>query len=224
MRAVPVVAQLSAAGEADPSLPLLREERAAAAQGRAAFNVKRSVTPAPRRVVVRKAPVVRKAVVAKQVAVRRVPVERVETDEQRGQRVLASLHYPWQRLGYRIAFLPDKHGYLGLTTPGPNLIQIYVRRSESDLVLSHSIAHELGHALDFSRGSAATRALYLSIRGLPATLTWFGCSGCTDYQTPAGDWAEVFASWLAGPGDFRSMVAGPPGAAQRAALSPLFQL
>ncbi len=166
--------------------------------------------------------------VARRPVVRRVPAPTVrrlvESPAQRGARVLASLHYPYQRLGYRIQFLPDKHGYLGLTVPEQRLIQIYVRSSESDLVLSHSIAHEIGHALDFSRSSLVTHRTYLTMRGLSTSRDWFGCSGCTDYRTPAGDWAEVFAYWLAGPGDYRSQVAGAPSRTQLRALGALFAL
>ncbi|MCW2599131.1 MAG: hypothetical protein JWM02_960 [Frankiales bacterium] len=151
-------------------------------------------------------------------------VRRTESAVQRGQRVLASLHYGWQTLGYRFEFLPSRAGYLGLTIPRQKLVQIYVRGSQSDLVLAHSIAHELGHVLDLTRGSGAKRAQYLSIRTLSQRLTWYGCSGCTDYQTPAGDWAEVFAYWLAGPGDFRSQLAAAPASGQLAALGPLFRL
>jgi hypothetical protein len=151
-------------------------------------------------------------------------VRRTESAAQRGARVLASLHYPWQRLGYRVEFLPAKAGYLGQTDFDDRVVEIYVRIAESDLVLAHSIAHELGHVLDFTRGSAATRALYLSTRGLGRSLAWFGCSGCTDFRTPAGDWAEVFAYWLAGPGDFRSELAGPPTPRQLAVLRLVFSI
>jgi hypothetical protein len=170
-------------------------------------------------------PVVKRIVMpVPRVAATQRPVRRVESAAQRGARVLASLRYPYQWLGYRIEFLPDKHGYLGLTRSDQRLIQIYVRSSESDLVLSHSIAHEIGHALDFSRSSLVTHRAYLTIRGLSTSLDWYGCSGCTDYRTPAGDWAEVFAYWLAGPGDFRSQVAGAPSRTQLKALGALFAL
>lgn len=155
-----------------------------------------------------------------------VPIAHVravtETPHQRGQRLLASLHYDWKRLGYRIVFLPEKRGYLGFTDGKVKLVTIYVRTRESDLVLAHSIAHELGHVLDFTHGTPAKRAAYLSLRGINPTTAWFGCSGCTDYATPAGDWAEVFAYWLAGPGDFRSQMGQAPNKAQVAAISQLY--
>jgi hypothetical protein len=169
------------------------------------------------RAVVTAAPV-RTAVVTAVPAVRRT-----ETQVQRGQRVYAGLHYDVTRLGYTIRFLQGRADLLGMTDAGSRTVTVYVRRSMSDLVLSHTIAHELGHALDFSRGTAYRRSQYLGLRGL-GTREWFGCSTCTDYATPAGDWAEVFAQWLAGPGDFRSQLGPAPTAAQRAQLAELFRL
>jgi hypothetical protein len=150
------------------------------------------------------------------------PAFPLETPNHRGQRVLASLHYDWQQLGYRIVFLADKKGYLGYTDGATKTVTIWIRRSEPDLVLAHTIAHELGHALDFSRGSAAKHAAYLTMRGLNPTSNWYGCNGCTDYRTPAGDWAEVFAYWLAGPGDFRSEMGPAPDKAHMLAIAQLY--
>jgi hypothetical protein len=171
-------------------------------------------TVAPRRTVAR--PVVHRPLAAPAAAVR------AETPNQRGQRVLASLHYNWQRMGYRIVFLPERQGYLGFTDGGTKTVTIWVRRSETDLVLAHSIAHELGHVLDFTQGSAAKHAAYLTLRNLSPTTGWYGCNGCTDYRTPAGDWAEVFAYWLAGPGDFRSQMGPPPSAVRMKAIAQLY--
>ncbi|MDX6217045.1 MAG: hypothetical protein QOG99_2629 [Frankiales bacterium] len=169
---------------------------------------------APRRTVAR--PVVHRSIAAPAAPVR------IETPNQRGQRVLASLHYNWQRMGYRIVFLPERQGYLGFTDGGTKTVTIWVRRSETDLVLAHSIAHELGHVLDFTQGSAAKHAAYLTLRNLSPTTSWYGCNGCTDYRTPAGDWAEVFAYWLAGPGDFRSQMGPPPSAERMKAIAQLY--
>lgn len=143
-----------------------------------------------------------------------------ETPQQRGARLLAVLNYPYEKLGYRIEFLAPRSGYLAVTFPDRRLIQVYVRGT--DVVLKHTIAHEIGHALDFERNTASEHQSYLGIRGLPATSRWYGCSMCSDYATPAGDWAEVFAYWLAGPGDFRSRMAGPPSRAQLVALQRFF--
>lgn len=181
---------------------------------------------APRAAVVRKPAARPKPVVHKPAPVVRVVQRRAvrpaETPVQRGTRVLNSLHYDWKRLGYRIAFLPEKKGYLGFTDSGKKLVTIWIRKSESDLVLAHTIAHELGHVLDFTHGSAAKHAAYLSFRNMSPLTNWYGCNGCTDYKTPAGDWAEVFAYWLAGPGDFRSQMGPPPDAAHMKAIAQLY--
>ena len=147
-----------------------------------------------------------------------------ETYLARGTRIYNSFHYDVTKLGYRMVFKPSVHGLLGLTDGTAHTVTVYIRSSESDLVLAHSIAHEIGHALDFSRGSDAKHDLYSSIRHLSTTQFWFGCNNCTDYATPAGDWAEVFAQWLAGPGDFRSQLGGVPSAAQLSQLEDLFRL
>ncbi|MCU1601893.1 MAG: hypothetical protein JWO22_2602 [Frankiales bacterium] len=146
-----------------------------------------------------------------------------ETPNQRGQRVLASLHYNWQRLGYKVVFKPERKGYLGYTDGTTKTVTIWVRTRETDVVLAHTIGHELGHVLDFTHGNDAKHALYLSLRGISPTTPWYGCYGCTDYRTPAGDWAEVFAYWLAGPGDFRSEMGPPPSKAKMAAIAALYK-
>ena len=143
---------------------------------------------------------------------------------ERGTRIYNSFHYDVTKLGYRMVFKPSVHGLLGLTDGGARTVTVYIRSTESDLVLAHSIAHEIGHALDFSRGSEAKHQLYLSIRHLSTSQYWYGCNNCTDYATPAGDWAEVFAQWLAGPGDFRSQMAGVPSSSQLSQLGELFRL
>ena len=53
-------------------------------------------------------------------------------------------------------------------------------------------------------------------------MEWFGCDECSDYATPAGDFAEVFEYWLLGPGDFRSQMGPPPSSEQLELLSHLF--
>ena len=187
----------------------------------AARTVRRAaaVTAAP--VIVRAATPARPP--APRPAARPAPVvAAVESPAARGARVLASLGYDWQPLGYRIRFLPARDGLLGLTNPSRRLVEVYVKDSESDLVLAHTIAHELGHVVDAVHGTADRRASYLRLRGLDPGAAWFGCARCTDYATPAGDWAEVFAAWLAGPGDFRSELAGAPSNAQLQQLAPLF--
>ena len=146
----------------------------------------------------------------------------VGAEQRRGEQALARITYPWRQLGFSVSFLPGRPGLFGKTVPAEHRIEIYVRTDEDDLLLTHMVAHELGHAVDVSYSDDARRARWLQLRGIDPATPWFGCSLCTDYQTPAGDFAETFALWQAGPRDFRSRMAPPPDAQQLASLQPLF--
>ena len=146
------------------------------------------------------------------------------TPEQRGRAALDSLRYDWRALGYRVVFRPYAGGSLGTANRRARLITVYVKRAQSEQSLRVTIAHELAHALDFEHGTTVRRDSYRRLRGLSGTGSWFPCSGCNDLASPAGDFAEVFALWLAGPGDFRSQLKPAPDARQLADLVPLFQL
>jgi hypothetical protein len=147
------------------------------------------------------------------------------TPEARGQQALARINYPWQQLGYTLSFEPGRATYLGLTESDTRTIHIYVRDNESLDTLARTIGHEMGHALDFSHTSDAERSQYLAIRGINGSLDeWYSCNGCTDYTTPAGDWAETFQYWLLGPGQFWSQMGPPPTADQLAQLGAIFAI
>ena len=141
-----------------------------------------------------------------------------------GAAALDRLDYPWESLGFRVAFLPAKPGYLGLTFPEERRIDIFVRDGVTVDEVARNVAHELGHALDWTRNTAASRALYRQIRGIDVARGWFACSGCTDLSTPAGDFAETFSYWLLD-GAFPSrskLGAGSPTVDQLRLLAPLF--
>ena len=144
--------------------------------------------------------------------------------ERRGREALQSLHYPWRDLGYTVEFRTYQGGTLGTANSKTKKIVVYVRASHSRQVLRTTIAHELGHALDFEYATVERRRDYRSIRKLNQSTRWYPCNGCSDYDSHAGDWAEVFAVWLAGPGDFRSNVAPAPSKEQLRRLAPLFQI
>lgn len=145
-------------------------------------------------------------------------------EHRRGTAMLAQIGYPYWGLSFTIRFHAARDGYLGYTSYSDRLIVIYVRpcSQESDVVLRHTIAHEIGHAVDYAFADDTRRARWKRLRGIAAVTPWYGCSACTDYDTPAGDFAEAFAYWQAGPGGFRSDMAGPPTAAQLRAVNALF--
>jgi hypothetical protein len=142
-------------------------------------------------------------------------------EEQVGNQALQLIHYPIASTGFTVHFLPARAGYYGLTEPGTRRINIYVRPGEGVAYTARILAHEVGHAVDIAFNSDARRAEWRRLRGIAST-AWFSCSGCTDFSTPAGDFAEAFAYWQVHSADYRSVLAAPPSAAQVAQLMPLF--
>lgn len=147
----------------------------------------------------------------------------VSDHERRGTAALARIGYDWtNRLpGWTIEFLPGRSGLIGLTYTHERRIEIYVRDSLSDDLLTHVIAHELGHAVDLTHNSGADREAWQQARGITGSPWWPG-NGTTDFSTGAGDFAEAFAEWQVGRGLHRSRIGGgPPTAAQYDLLSDL---
>ena len=70
--------------------------------------------------------------------------------------------------------------------------------------------------------TASSRAAYAAMRGIPAGTPWFGCSYCTDFATPAGDFAETYAQWQRGASDSRTEVAAIPDPAALARIGATF--
>jgi hypothetical protein len=143
--------------------------------------------------------------------------------ERRGAQALAFVDYPWQATGFQISFHPARRGYRGMTDLGARRIEVYVRPGESIRALAFTVAHEIAHAVDVTFGSSARRRAWRQLRGLDPHLPWFSCDGCSDFATPAGDYAETFAYWLVGPAGYRSRLAPPPSAAELELLAPLFR-
>ncbi|MCW2779286.1 MAG: hypothetical protein JWN17_3011 [Frankiales bacterium] len=146
------------------------------------------------------------------------------TADDRGSAALSRLHYPWRDLGYSVAFRPYSGGTLGTTNSRDHTVVVFVKDGQSEQSLRATIAHELGHALDFGHGSAQRHAEYRRVRGLAQSGDWYPRSGTSDYASDAGDWAEVFAVSLAGDGDYRSTRAPAPTPEQLRRLAPLFEV
>ncbi len=130
-------------------------------------------------------------------------------EQRRGLAALARIGFDPGTLGYEIRFLPARPGYYGMTYPQERRIDVWVRPDQSLELLTHVTAHELGHGVDLTWNDDARRAEYLELRGL-GSRSWFTCDGCTDFSTPAGDFAEAFAAWAVGDTDFRSTLGPPP--------------
>ena len=146
------------------------------------------------------------------------------TIEQRGAAALALVPFPVERTGYRMVFEGHRDGYLGLTSTVQKTITIYIRSSQSTRDIAKVIAHEVGHAVDVEFTTETERSLYRQIRGIDSRSWYPSCSGCTDYDSPAGDFAETFAVAMVGDLNFLSRVAPAPTAAQLGALASIFTI
>jgi hypothetical protein len=143
---------------------------------------------------------------------------------RRGQAAMATLKDTGQRSGVTVAFKGAKSGYLGLTFPERRHVDVYVRScsAESFTLLRHVMSHEMGHAYDAAHMDAGLRKAYMAMRGIPAGTPWFGCNYCTDFKTPAGDFAETYSQWQRGSHDSRTQIAPMPGPAQLAQIASAF--
>jgi hypothetical protein len=121
--------------------------------------------------------------------------------------VLALIQFPWQQLEYEIVFLPARKGFRALTIPAKRRIEVYARPQDDVRMIAYDLAHEIGHAIDVSLNTEEIRRKWLEFRGLNPTTVWFGCNRCSDYNTPAGDFAETFARIVLGPEFFRGRIA-----------------
>ena len=139
-----------------------------------------------------------------------------------GREALAAISYPWSRLlpNWTIEFLPATDGLYGLTLVPERRIEIYVRADQSPRMVSHVIAHELGHAVDVTFNDGPDRRRWSELRDL-GSAPWWPDSGATDFATGAGDFAESFAAWQVGPAGFRSTLAEPPTGTQIELLAEL---
>lgn len=138
-----------------------------------------------------------------------------------GREAVARINAPLPP-GWKVNILPGRDGYLGMADGGTKTIDLYVRDTKSVEFMAHVYAHEVGHSYDFTYNTTERRQQWMSMRGINPNTVWFGCNGCTDYQTPAGDYAEVFAYWHTR-FDFKSQMAPRPDEAQLQRLVPLMQ-
>ena len=141
---------------------------------------------------------------------------------RRGAAAYASLgrHLP---AGWVMHFELYRGSYQGLADSGRKVVTIWVRSADTQARLRITIAHEMGHVLDYTTLTAHDKGRYLSLRGRSGSrAAWYPCNGTSDYASPAGDFAEVYALYLAGAGDFRSTFAPQPTSSELGALGQFF--
>jgi hypothetical protein len=120
-------------------------------------------------------------------------------------------------LGYRLVVSGPRPGVRGQTDTKLRTITLYVDARDATHRVAHDLAHEIGHAYDARRLSAAQRSAWVRARGAPAA-AWFPAQAGSDYASGAGDFAEVFARCHAASPEFRSRLAPRP--ADACALLP----
>ncbi|HEY2382242.1 MAG TPA: hypothetical protein VGK48_13775 [Terriglobia bacterium] len=140
----------------------------------------------------------------------------------REQAALALIPFQWQQLKYDIVFMAPRPGFRAMTFPAAHRIEVYARPQDDVRLLAYDIAHELGHAIDMTYNTPEIRKRWMQVRGIDPATPWFGCNKCTDFATPAGDFAETFARILFGPEQFRGRIARAPTSKQIPELLPFF--
>ena len=135
---------------------------------------------------------------------------------------LETITYPWQdRLqGWTVEFVEGEGNIAGYTWSREKRIEVFVRPGAQSSDLARIFAHELGHAVDVTMNTGEERQNWLDTRGVTDAQWWPG-EGVADFATGAGDFAESFAVWQIGDGDYRGELAPPPTAAQLALLIEL---
>lgn len=141
---------------------------------------------------------------------------------RRGADALARLSYPWQQMlpGWTIDFHEATAGAYGYTLTRERHIDIYVRPDQSDHLLAHVVAHEIGHAVDVSLNDGDDRRRWQEQRHITGD-QWWPDNRAADFATGAGDFAESFAAWQVGTYSFRSEIAAPPTEADLALIAEL---
>lgn len=131
--------------------------------------------------------------------------------EAAGSRAIALVDGPTPaELGYRLKFLPPRgDGVRAETDRDARMITVFAAPAEAPHVVAHDLAHEIGHALDDVALTAAARREYLARRG-EAGARWWPGGAFADYDTGAGDFAEVYALCRAASPQYRSTLAPRP--------------
>jgi hypothetical protein len=101
--------------------------------------------------------------------------------------------------------LGSGNGPLGMADSGTKTITLWPRDHQSDNDLLFTLYHEVGHAYDFDRLNSSKRGQWANARGYSPD-PWFGCNGCSDFDTPARLATSRMVGWLT----------DPPGAQARA--------
>lgn len=133
------------------------------------------------------------------------------------------IRYPWRSelQGWTIAFLQPRTTASGYTWSAERRIEVFVDEGDSSERIARVLAHEIGHAIDVTLNDADDRRAWLTERELDQDTQWWPGSGLPDFETGAGDFAEVFAASQVGEEDFKSKLSLQIDAGDYALISRL---
>jgi hypothetical protein len=116
------------------------------------------------------------------------------------------IRYPWRSelQGWTIVFLEPRGRASGYTWSAERRIEVFVQPEDQSERIARVLAHEIGHAIDVTLNDATDRRAWFTERELRQDASWWPGDGRPDFETGAGDFAEVFAAWQVGEEDFRS--------------------
>ncbi len=117
---------------------------------------------------------------------------------------LATLSYPYGRLGIRVVAAPARAGVLATGRRSTRVITAYVRpcAQESVALLAAAVTTEMAQLIDACVLTNQDRMRWMLQRGAPPGTAWIP-DGALDY-------ASVFTLWQVGPGYWRSELPPPP--------------
>lgn len=129
-----------------------------------------------------------------------VPGPTLSPQEQLGMEAEALLPFDVSTVlpGWDVQYLGARDGHRGLTFSQTQIIELYVRPSDSASSLAGILAHELGHAIDLAHLDDQARLEWYEGRGFVLGTPWWPSSAAPDFHTGAGDFAEAFAFWALG--------------------------
>ncbi len=118
------------------------------------------------------------------------------------------IRYPWRSelQGWTITFLEPRGRASGYTWSAERRMEVFISEGDDPERIARVLAHEIGHAIDVTLNSPDERREWLAEREASDATEWWPGSGRPDFETGAGDFAEVFATTQVGRDDFKSKV------------------
>ena len=84
---------------------------------------------------------------------------------------------------------------LGCAFLADNRIEIYLTTCDELIDVAHTVAHEIGHIVDWICLTDEDRSDWRRLRGFSQDYPWYGSRLRPDWKDPSGDFAECFAAW-----------------------------